>query len=74
MEKGVFDTSLDIATKGTKQAMGALQDVMGTPKDAAVRVYQALQPSDLQQMEKDLGADVTFDYIRRMETRMRSGR
>lgn len=75
MEKGVFDISVDIATKGTQQAMSKLQDVMGSPKDEDIRVYKALKPNDFKGMEKELGSEVTMDYIRRMETRLRkSGR
>lgn len=74
MEKGVFDMSLDIANRGTKQAMTTLQDVMGSPKDSAVRVYQTLDDGDFQKMEQELGTEVTMDYIRRMETRMKRGR
>lgn len=75
MEKGVFDMSLDIANRGTKQAMTTLQEVMGAPKDEDVRVYQALKPEDFIGMEQTLGPEVTMDYIRRMEIKLqRSGR
>lgn len=74
MEKGVFDMSLDIANRGTKQAMTTLQDVMGTSKDEDVRVYQALKPEDFRGMEQELGSEITMDYIRRMETKLHKSR
>ena len=75
MDKTVFNTSVDIVTKGTKQAMSTIQDVMGTPKDADLRVYKALKPEDFIGMEQTLGPEVTMDYIRRMEIKLqRSGR